>query len=121
MGRTSEPIGRSGATAVAGVGGGSRGIRRDAGNTDHLSGNLAQAHQLAIEAAEPGFTRAYNLGTGNGTTVFEVIQACEEVVGRKLSYEVVDSRPGDPAVLVASSEKIKKELVSTYTGKIFFF
>ena len=72
--------------------------------------DLAQAHQLAIEAAEPGFTRAYNLGTGNGTTVFEVIQACEDVVGRKLSYEVVDSRPGDPAVLVASSEKIKKEL-----------
>ena len=43
--------------------------------------DLAQAHQLAVEALEPGMGRAYNLGSGTGATVLEVLRACEEVVG----------------------------------------
>ena len=72
--------------------------------------DLAQAHQLAVEAAEPGFGRAYNLGSGNGTTVREVLQACEQAVGKPIPHEVVDRRPGDPAVLVASPATIQREL-----------
>ena len=72
--------------------------------------DLAQAHQLAVEAAEPGFQGVYNLGSGHGTTVFEVLRGCEEVAGRQIPHEVVAARPGDPAVLVASSDRIQQEL-----------
>jgi UDP-glucose 4-epimerase len=72
--------------------------------------DLAQAHQLAIEALEPGMGRAYNVGSGTGATVFEVLRACEEVVGRPIAHEIADRRPGDPAVLVASPEKLVREL-----------
>jgi UDP-glucose 4-epimerase len=72
--------------------------------------DLAQAHQLAIEALEPSMGRAYNLGSGNGVTVVEVLRACEEVIGRPIGHEVVDRRPGDPAVLIASPQRIVKEL-----------
>jgi UDP-glucose 4-epimerase len=72
--------------------------------------DLAQAHQLAIESLEPGMGRAYNLGSGTGVTVFEVLRACERVSGRSISHEVVNRRPGDPAVLVASPQKISEEL-----------
>src|SRR5262249_38943366 len=72
--------------------------------------DLAQAHQLAVEALEPGMGRAYNLGSGTGATVLEVLRACEEVVGRSIAHEHVGRRPGDPAVLIASSEKIVREL-----------
>ena len=72
--------------------------------------DLAQAHQLAALALEPGMGRAYNLGSGDGATVLEVLQACETVIGRPIAHEIVGRRPGDPAVLVASSEKIVREL-----------
>jgi UDP-glucose 4-epimerase len=72
--------------------------------------DLAQAHQLAIESLEPGVGRVYNLGSGTGTTVREVIQVCEAVSGRPIRHEVVGRRPGDPPVLVASPERIVKEL-----------
>lgn len=72
--------------------------------------DLAQAHQLAVESLEPGVARMYNLGSGTGTTVLEVHRACEEVVGAAIPYEVVDRRPGDPAVLIATPERIMKEL-----------
>jgi len=72
--------------------------------------DLAQAHQRAVEALEPGMGRAYNLGSGNGVTVLEVLRACEEVIGRPIAYEVLGRRPGDPAVLIASSERITEEL-----------
>ena len=72
--------------------------------------DLAQAHQRAVEALEPGLGRAYNLGSGTGVTVLEVLRACEEVTGRSLMHEVVGRRLGDPAVLVASPESIIKEL-----------
>ena len=79
---------------------------RDYVHTD----DLAQAHQLAIESLKPGMGRAYNIGSGTGTSVKEVLEACEEVVGRPIAHEVVDRRPGDPATLVASPEKLEREL-----------
>ena len=72
--------------------------------------DLAQAHQRAVEALEPGMGRAYNLGSGDGVTVLEVLRACEEVIGRPIAHEITDRRPGDPAVLIATPEKIIKEL-----------
>ena len=79
---------------------------RDYVHTD----DLAQAHQLAVEALEPGMGRAYNLGSGTGTTILEVLRACEKAVGRPIPHEVVERRPGDPATLIASPEKAMNEL-----------
>jgi UDP-glucose-4-epimerase GalE len=75
--------------------------------------DLAQAHQLAIERMEPGTGSAYNMGSGTGVTVLEVLQACEQVMGKPVPYQVVDPRPGDPAVLIATPEKIAGELAWT--------
>jgi UDP-glucose-4-epimerase GalE len=72
--------------------------------------DLAQAHQLAVESLEPGMGRAYNMGSGTGVTVLEVLHSCEQVVGKPIVFEVVDRRPGDPGVLVATPEKIVREL-----------
>jgi UDP-glucose 4-epimerase len=72
--------------------------------------DLAQAHQRAVETLEPGMGRAYNMGSGTGVTVLEVLQACMKVTGQPIPYEVVSRRPGDPAVLIASPEKITREL-----------
>ena len=79
---------------------------RDYVHTD----DLAQAHQLAVESLGPGVGRAYNLGSGTGTTILEVLRACEEAVGRPIRHEFVGRRPGDPATLIATPEKITKEL-----------
>ncbi len=72
--------------------------------------DLASAHQLALETLEPGMNRIYNVGTGVGVSVMEVLRACEAAVGHPIAHEVVGRRPGDPAVLFANSEKIQKEL-----------
>ncbi|HKI21220.1 MAG TPA: UDP-glucose 4-epimerase GalE [Isosphaeraceae bacterium] len=72
--------------------------------------DLAQAHQLAVESLEPGVGRAYNLGSGTGATVLQVLRACEAAVGRPIPHEMAGRRPGDPAVLIASPEKITREL-----------
>lgn len=72
--------------------------------------DLAQAHQLAVEKLKPGMAMAYNLGNGTGTTVLEVLRACEAVVGKPIAHEIVDRRPGDPAVLVASPDRISSDL-----------
>lgn len=79
---------------------------RDYVHTD----DLAQAHQLAVESLKPGVGRAYNLGSGTGTSVLEVLRACEEVVGRPIPHEFTERRPGDPATLIASPERITREL-----------
>ncbi len=71
--------------------------------------DLAQAHILALRALDQG-SRTYNLGNGQGFTVKEVIQTCREITGHPIPAEVGPRRPGDPAVLVASSEKIRREL-----------
>jgi UDP-glucose 4-epimerase len=72
--------------------------------------DLAHAHVLALEKMKEGEARIYNLGSEKGFTVREVISACETVVGKKLKVMEVERRQGDPAVLVASSKKIKAEL-----------
>ena len=72
--------------------------------------DLAQAHILAMERIEPGKGGWYNLGNGNGYTVREVLQVARQVTGRKIPAEVGPRRPGDPAELVASSDKITNEL-----------
>jgi UDP-glucose 4-epimerase len=72
--------------------------------------DLALAHQLAVESLEPGMGRAYNLGSGTGVTVLEVLRACEEAAGRSIPHEFADRRPGDPAVLIATPDKITREL-----------
>ncbi len=73
--------------------------------------DLAQAHALALDYMErsPG-AHAFNLGSGRGFSVREVIAAAGEVAGRGIPYEVAPRRAGDPAVLVASSERARREL-----------
>ncbi|MGQ9523106.1 MAG: UDP-glucose 4-epimerase GalE [Anaerolineae bacterium] len=71
--------------------------------------DLAQAHILALDALDRG-SRTYNLGNGQGFTVKEVIETCREVTGHPIPVVVGPRRPGDPAVLVASNEKIRREL-----------
>ena len=69
--------------------------------------DLAQAHILALGATE---SRHYNLGTGGGTSVREVIAACEKVTGKKIAVVEKPRRPGDPPKLIAASDKIQREL-----------
>jgi len=69
--------------------------------------DLARAHILALGAAASGF---YNLGTGGGSSVREVIAACRKITGRKIETIEKPRRLGDPPRLIASSEKIKKEV-----------
>lgn len=71
--------------------------------------DLAQAHRLALAALDSG-SRTYNLGNGAGFTVKEVIEMAREVTGHPIPAEVVARRPGDPATLIASSDKIRREL-----------
>lgn len=74
--------------------------------------DLANAHILAYEGLVSGevFNEVYNLGNGSGYSVKEIIEVCEKVSGRSALVEYAERRPGDPAVLVASSEKINKSL-----------
>ena len=72
--------------------------------------DLGRAHLLALEAAEPGEHRIYNLGNGAGFSVREVVDAARRVTGRHIEAIESPRRPGDPAVLVASSDKIRAEL-----------
>jgi UDP-glucose 4-epimerase len=69
--------------------------------------DLAQAHMLALEAESSG---KYNLGTGGGTSVREVIETCRRITGREIAVVEKPRRPGDPARLIAASEKIQREL-----------
>ena len=71
--------------------------------------DLAQAHILALKALDQG-SRTYNLGNGQGFSVQEVIETAREVTGHPIPAEVTPRRPGDPAILIASSEKIRREL-----------
>jgi len=71
--------------------------------------DLAQAHILALEALDKG-SRIYNLGNGEGFTVQEVVATAREVTGHPIPARIAPRRSGDPATLVASSEKIRREL-----------
>ncbi|WP_242903099.1 UDP-glucose 4-epimerase GalE [Actinomadura terrae] len=72
--------------------------------------DLGRAHLLALDACAPGTHEIFNLGSGTGNSVREVLEVCREVTGREIPVEVAPRRPGDPAVLVASSEKIRSRL-----------
>ncbi|MFG3615103.1 UDP-glucose 4-epimerase GalE [Nocardia sp. NPDC047654] len=72
--------------------------------------DLAQAHLLALATAEAGTHRIYNLGSGTGFSVREVISACERVTGLPITAQDAPRRPGDPATLIASSERAITEL-----------
>jgi UDP-glucose 4-epimerase len=72
--------------------------------------DLAEAHLLALERLEPGRELYYNLGIGRGYSVREVIRAVEEVTGKRVPVQEGARRAGDPAVLVASSTRIQREL-----------
>lgn len=72
--------------------------------------DLAEAHLLALEALGQGGQHIYNLGNGAGFSVREVIEAARRVTGHPIPAQVVPRRPGDPAVLIASSHKIGREL-----------
>ncbi|HUW96951.1 MAG TPA: UDP-glucose 4-epimerase GalE [Anaerolineae bacterium] len=71
--------------------------------------DLAQAHVLALDALDES-SRVYNLGNGQGFTVQEVIATAREVTGHPIPARTTPRRPGDPATLVASSSKIRREL-----------
>jgi UDP-glucose 4-epimerase len=75
----------------------------------HVS-DLADAHLLALAALETKDRVIYNIGNGHGFSVREVIESVRRVTGRPIPVEECPRRPGDPAVLVAGSEKIKREL-----------
>ncbi len=73
--------------------------------------DLASAHLLGLEALRNGHaTAVYNMGNGSGYSVLEVIRMAEEVAGKSIPVVPADRRPGDPAVLVASSAKIAADL-----------
>ncbi len=71
--------------------------------------DLAQAHILALESLDQGST-VYNLGNGEGFSVKQVIETAREITGHAIPVSIGPRRPGDPATLVASSEKIRRQL-----------
>ena len=71
--------------------------------------DLARGHLAALNALEPGVS-VYNLGTGTGTSVLEMIHAFEEACGHQIPYEIAGRRPGDVAACYASAEKAFAEL-----------
>ncbi|HBT15414.1 MAG TPA: UDP-glucose 4-epimerase GalE, partial [Firmicutes bacterium] len=76
----------------------------------HVS-DLARAHLLAIEALKQGTeSKIFNLGNGQGYSNRQVIETAQRVTGAKIDIKESPRRPGDPAVLVASADRIKAEL-----------
>ncbi len=69
--------------------------------------DLAQAHRLALGAAESDF---FNLGTGGGNSVREVIACCERLSGKTIPVVESPRRPGDPDLLIAGSDKARTKL-----------
>lgn len=73
--------------------------------------DLASAHLLALESlSRGGRSTVYNLGNGRPTSVRQVLESVERVTGRRVPYARGERRPGDPGVLYASSDRIKREL-----------
>jgi UDP-glucose-4-epimerase GalE len=73
--------------------------------------DLAQAHILAVEhLLNGGASAQFNVGTGTGHSVMEVVRAVEEVTGQKVPYTIGPRRSGDPAALVAASDKLRNTL-----------
>ncbi|TCP55193.1 UDP-galactose 4-epimerase [Tamaricihabitans halophyticus] len=72
--------------------------------------DLAEAHLLALDKAAAGEHRIYNLGNGTGFSNRQVVDTCREVTGHPIPAVAAERRGGDPAVLVASSERARTEL-----------
>jgi UDP-glucose 4-epimerase len=72
--------------------------------------DLADAHVLALGAVEPGGVKVFNLGNGEGFSVLQVIDTCRAVTGHPIPAATAPRRPGDPARLVASSAKARRQL-----------
>ncbi len=79
----------------------------------HVS-DIAHAHTLAFKYLEENKKAenydVLNIGSGNGSTVFELINAFENATGQKLNYEVADRRPGDTIAIYANNDKLKSKL-----------
>jgi UDP-glucose 4-epimerase len=75
----------------------------------HVS-DIADAHVMALANVDRIGARIYNLGNGKGYSNAQVIEIVQAVTGQKINVLPRPRRPGDPAVLVASSERIQKEL-----------
>ncbi len=76
--------------------------------------DIARAHVLSLKKLlalrESKYNNAYNLGSGIGTSIFEIIHAVETVTGKNVKYTILPARNGDPAHLVGDLEKAKREL-----------
>lgn len=74
----------------------------------HVS-DVAEAHLAALDGLQPGH-RIYNVGTGEGTSVREIIDLVRDISGRDFEPEIAPRRPGDPEVVVATVDRIRNEL-----------
>ncbi|UOM36756.1 UDP-glucose 4-epimerase GalE [Acuticoccus sp. I52.16.1] len=72
--------------------------------------DLARAHEKALKAIEPGRVRTWNLASGQGTSVREMVEAAERITGRTVPCRVIVRRPGDPPTLTASGDLAAAEL-----------
>lgn len=72
--------------------------------------DLVKAHILSLKLLEKNQSDIFNLGNGRGFSVLEIIKATEKITNKKVKYQIVDRRKGDPASVVASSEKAKEIL-----------
>ena len=79
--------------------------------------DLAQGHVAAINHSQPGIS-VYNLGTGHGVSVLELIAAFSKACGKEIPYQIVGRRAGDVASCYASAEKANQELGWTATRTI---
>ncbi len=72
--------------------------------------DIADSHIRALEEIDRVSGEAFNVGNSRGFSILEVIDAAERITGRKIPRKLGPRRPGDPAVLVASKEKLKRAL-----------
>jgi len=72
--------------------------------------DLASAHLLAMQAMDNTSQQVFNIGTGQGQSVLDIIAACEMVSGHRVNYKIVGRRPGDAPELVANPKKLCTEL-----------
>lgn len=72
--------------------------------------DLAEAHIRALETPNPDGFRIFNMGSGTGFSVLQVVDLAEKITGRKFKRKRLPRRAGDPAQLVAASAKVRKEL-----------
>jgi UDP-glucose 4-epimerase len=70
--------------------------------------DLAEAHLRAVEGCTPGKFEAYNVGTGQGNSVFEIIAAARDVTGHPIPAVVTERRPGDPPALYANPDRLRQ-------------